>query len=285
MYQSFTREWLDGEIGSLYGPRWKVRCDRFCDQKPASTWPLALSVQAYATPDSKIGHEEVTAVNGFGSRHARLYRYRNHRHAIVPDSIPKVADLLQWIQADLITAPRDPVLRFLTSLAAFMDEYCKSKPELPMVSHPQNGRRHSSPVQQHNLLYQALNVLKLLRCWRSIFQVRLYSESDDDTPMIHSSAISNQILLVIKEGICSAEFTILDIIEKLVYGSKGPGQDNLIPLWACLWSLILTYRDCMVTYKKWSMFYKEAKPDSKTILGMSTLLTEFLSHRVCFSRS
>jgi hypothetical protein len=59
----------------------------------------------------------------------------------------------------------------------------------------------------------------------------------------------SQLLLIIKEGIRAAELTLLDNLEKFVYGSKGPGKNNMIPLWTTLWTLILTYRDCMTTYK------------------------------------
>ena len=67
-----------------------------------------------------------------------------------------------------------------------------------------------------------------------------------------SKAVSSQILHVIKKGIRKEELYVLKCLEKLMYGAKGPGQENMIPLWACLWSLILTYRDCMDIYKLYS---------------------------------
>jgi hypothetical protein len=68
--------------------------------------------------------------------------------------------------------------------------------------------------------------------------------------LLVSKATSRQILMIVKEGIREAESVILKALEKPMYGASGPGQKNMIPLWACLWSLLLTYRDCMVVYKQ-----------------------------------
>jgi hypothetical protein len=64
-------------------------------------------------------------------------------------------------------------------------------------------------------------------------------------------AACSQLLLIIKEGIREAEIEILEGLEPHLQGSKGPGQRNAIPLWACLWSLILMYRDRMAAYNQY----------------------------------
>jgi hypothetical protein len=42
--------------------------------------------------------------------------------------------------------------------------------------------------------------------------------------MFISSAVSSQLLVVIKKGLCAAEVSILEALENLIYGSKGPGE-------------------------------------------------------------
>lgn len=64
-------------------------------------------------------------------------------------------------------------------------------------------------------------------------------------------AACSQLLLIVKEGIREAEVEILEALEPHLYSSKGPGQRNAIPLWACLWSLILMYRDRMAAYNQY----------------------------------
>jgi hypothetical protein len=77
-------------------------------------------------------------------------------------------------------------------------------------------------------------------------------ESEDGDLVYLSRAAQRQICAVAKQGIQEAEFAILSSLEDLVYNSKGPSQINVIPLWACLWSLILMYRDCLAVYQAWS---------------------------------
>jgi hypothetical protein len=96
------------------------------------------------------------------------------------------------------------------------------------------------------MLNSAVTILKLLRCWRNC---KMTTSSSSTNSRHISRTVVSQLLLIIKEGIRAAELTLLDNLEKFVYGSKGPGKNNMIPLWTTLWTLILTYRDCMTTYK------------------------------------
>lgn len=104
---------------------------------------------------------------------------------------------------------------------------------------------------QHDLLSSSIKLLKLVRCWRCTYYD--LSNSDDDNSVLASKAVKNQILLVLKEGMETEERLILKALHKLLYGAKGPGENNMIPLWACMWSLILTYRDCMAVYKQYAI--------------------------------
>jgi hypothetical protein len=45
------------------------------------------------------------------------------------------------------------------------------------------------------------------------------------------------------KGIVDLEVDILSQLQKLMFRSQGPGKDNMLPIWTCLWLLLLTYRD------------------------------------------
>jgi hypothetical protein len=90
----------------------------------------------------------------------------------------------------------------------------------------------------------------LVHVWRS--NKKVVSGNGLFNGCLVSKAASSQILQIVKEGIRETEFMILKALEKPIYGASGPGEKNMIPLWACLWSLMLTYRDCMVVYKLFS---------------------------------
>ena len=91
--------------------------------------------------------------------------------------------------------------------------------------------------------------MSLVHIWRC--RKLVFSSAPHSKQTFLSIAASSQLLLVTKEGIREAERDILDALEPLVNSSKGPGQRNAIPLWACLWSLILMYRDRMAAYNQY----------------------------------
>jgi hypothetical protein len=57
-----------------------------------------------------------------------------------------------------------------------------------------------------------------------------------------SKAVHRQIGVIVSEGIVDLEFDILSQLQSLVFSSKGPGKQNMLPIWTCLWLLMLTYR-------------------------------------------
>ena len=63
-------------------------------------------------------------------------------------------------------------------------------------------------------------------------------------PLQHASkAVHLQIAVVVTQGIVDLEVEILSELQTLVLQpKKGPGRQNMLPLWTCLWLLILTYR-------------------------------------------
>ena len=91
--------------------------------------------------------------------------------------------------------------------------------------------------------------MSLVHCWRC--RKIVSSSASNNTQSFLSLAASSQLSLVIKEGIREAEYEILESIEPHLNSSKGPGQRNAIALWACLWSLILMYRDRMAAYNQY----------------------------------
>jgi hypothetical protein len=36
--------------------------------------------------------------------------------------------------------------------------------------------------------------------------------------------------------------TFLNQFQELIFHRKGPGKENMLPIWTCLWLLMLTYR-------------------------------------------
>jgi hypothetical protein len=63
-----------------------------------------------------------------------------------------------------------------------------------------------------------------------------------------SRAVHQQIGVIVSEGIETLEYDILNQLEELIFHRKGPGKENLLPIWTCLWLLMLTYRRTVVRW-------------------------------------
>lgn len=61
-----------------------------------------------------------------------------------------------------------------------------------------------------------------------------------------SKAVHKQIAVVIASGIESLERDILGQVQDLIFSQKGLGKENEVPIWICLWLLMLTYRRTII---------------------------------------
>lgn len=229
--ESFTREFLQHEIGTYYGLEKRLELGLVHDQHSPYAPTLSVLVREYFAPES----EDKILYSVVATDDKTFENIPSKRYAIVPTSMPSMADLLGWVQMDKSAVQQTPVQRLIIALKDFISQYCEQKPQLPM----------------HDVLQVSVKILNLVHCWRSDKMV--VAGNSELNGQLAPKAISSQILQVIKDGIREAESVILKALEKPIYGASGPGEKNMIPLWACLWSLILTYRDCMVVYKQYSL--------------------------------
>lgn len=58
-----------------------------------------------------------------------------------------------------------------------------------------------------------------------------------------SQAVHTQLAVIVTDGIVDLEIEILSALQKRLFDAKGPGKANMLPMWTCLWLLILTYRN------------------------------------------
>lgn len=86
-------------------------------------------------------------------------------------------------------------------------------------------------------------------------QVRLPGQ---DSHMFAPEAVRKQNLVIATKGIGDLEMDILALLQRLVFDSKGPGQRTMLPLWTCLWLLILIYRRTREILRIWKGFQRLA---------------------------
>jgi len=66
--------------------------------------------------------------------------------------------------------------------------------------------------------------------------------SRDQPHQYASKAVHRQIAVIVTGGIVELEVEVLSRLEKLIFNIKGPGKQNMLPIWTCIWLLMLTYR-------------------------------------------
>jgi hypothetical protein len=98
-------------------------------------------VQDYSPPDS----EDETLYTVFAVDDKTFENIPSERYAIVPQAMPSMEAILNWVKMDLPAIERNPVQRLIIALKDFMSRYCEHVPPLPMVS---VLPRWSAPFQQ-----------------------------------------------------------------------------------------------------------------------------------------
>jgi hypothetical protein len=246
LFESSTQDFLKSEIQTYRGLERKIHLALRFDSEAPTAFSLPITVRDYSNQDSK--KEALYHTMAIDRTHFK--NVPSDRYAIIPGGVPSLNDLLNCFRADVASVGGHSVERLITALNEFMDQYCGNEPQLPLVSLKPSPRVLITIylVRLAEKLSKNLKAIALLAEYKNGF-----TDADKTYSALASKAVSSQILLVIKEGIRKEELLVLKYLEKLMYGAKGPGEENMIPLWACLWSLILTYRDCMNVYNQYSL--------------------------------
>lgn len=101
---------------------------------------------------------------------------------------------------------------------------------------------------QNGLMRQVVRMTCLHGIWCS--DLPRPRDSRQQSHQYASNAVYRQIRVIVAQGIVDAEVEILSLLQKHIFGKKGPGRRNMLPIWTSLWILILTYRRTLFYYDK-----------------------------------
>jgi hypothetical protein len=59
-----------------------------------------------------------------------------------------------------------------------------------------------------------------------------------------------QIAIILSQGIEVLEHDILREFQAIIFHNKGPGKDNMLPIWVGVWILMLTYRRTILHFEQ-----------------------------------
>ena len=95
---------------------------------------------------------------------------------------------------------------------------------------------------------KVLKIIALDRTWRTT--ILIGPVADNASRIRLSKTAVRQIALIAKKGITDTETEVLAFIDKR---NQFFGPDDRMPVWICLWSLILLYRDLLYYYHGFSL--------------------------------
>lgn len=177
-------------------------------------------------------------------------------YAIPLNVLPSLEQIEAWASGVYKTSFENDILHpclgfFRSAFVNFASAYHVSKNDLPQVRLSPftlmgldgSCLENIDWPAQKDLVRKAVRLTTLHGVWRRILV-------EDSTAVKQvSEAVHIQLATIITKGIMDLEIDILSALEKHVLGPKGPGKDNMLPIWTCLWLMILTYRE---TIDAWS---------------------------------
>ena len=132
LFESFTQDFLCNEIGKYYGPERKIRLGLTYDRYSPPAPTLEVIVQDYSPPSSA----DPVLYNVVAVDEKSFENVQSERYAIIPQSMPTLAEILCWVKMTIPAIGGNPVQRLIIALKDFMSQYCEHRPILPMVSPP-----------------------------------------------------------------------------------------------------------------------------------------------------
>ncbi|KAE9377782.1 hypothetical protein N431DRAFT_478944 [Stipitochalara longipes BDJ] len=242
--------WLKEEVPALFGPRKRLNISltTFCDANS-----LVFNTDAGSQIWASGGHDgpwsvakplEIVVqdfIPTAGKEHRHIFERSPYAgsggtttapqcYAIPDDSLPNLETLEAWALETSRHHPRAFVRRFRAPFLSLARRYCECKKPLP--------------------LQDLMRTVVRMTCLHGIWCSDLPRPRDSRQPFHQyaSNAVCRQIRVIVARGIVDTEVEILSLLQKYVFGKKGPGRGNMLPIWTCLWLLILMYRETLFYY-------------------------------------
>lgn len=148
----------------------------------------------------------------------------NYFYAIAEDSLPTLDDLVgMFPKIASVSGPFHGVHRACTAFAA---AYCDFQGTLPL----------------QQMMRKTVRLASLFRIYRRGCNMKFAADDSESTYI--SSWMNFQIRHLVGKGIMELEAEILDDLDRLLH-SEGPGRQNPLATWICLWVLVLVYKEQM----------------------------------------
>ncbi|KAH6718828.1 hypothetical protein BKA61DRAFT_262953 [Leptodontidium sp. MPI-SDFR-AT-0119] len=165
---------------------------------------------------------------------ASISEVPDRRCAIHPRDLPSIRALLRIHSVNKSDAhpTTGPFFGLQKAVRSFAEAYCENPEGLPL----------------RTLLEKSLRIQQLFHIYRFTPLMKSSMQSSEEEML--SSTILAQIRHLLVEELIPLEVQMFSALENLIYDKDGIGKQNPLATWACLWTLIFTYKEHMVFYTK-----------------------------------
>ncbi|KAL5314161.1 hypothetical protein ACEPPN_018585 [Leptodophora sp. 'Broadleaf-Isolate-01'] len=164
---------------------------------------------------------------------ASISEVPDRRCAIYPRDLPSIRALLRIHSVTKSDAhpATGPFSGLQKAVRNFSRAYCGCPKDVPM----------------RTLLQRCLVIQQLFQMYRTIAFIKSSMQSSEKEMV--SVTVFRQIRHLLVEELIPLEVQVFSTLENLIYDKDGIGKQNPLVTWACLWTLIFTYKEHMIFTK------------------------------------
>ncbi|KAG4443427.1 hypothetical protein IFR05_001106 [Cadophora sp. M221] len=162
-----------------------------------------------------------------------IYEEPDRPCAIYPGDLPSIGALLRIhsVTRSGSHPTTGPFAGLQKAVRNFSEAYCGCSKNVPMKA----------------LLQKSLLIQQLFQMYGTMAFIKSSMQSSEKE--VVSATISMQIRHLLLEELIPLEVHVFSALENLIYDKNGIGKQNPLVTWACLWTLIFTYKEHMVFMK------------------------------------
>lgn len=168
------------------------------------------------------------------------------QHRLAANSQPPRNEILQWIETQ-ITGGLDQTHHFAAKLTAFIFLLVNKALPIPLERSTTPLRRSASSNIVFSARYLLRNVCEMT-CWVRLWntETMYYRDANGIQPL--PATTLRELKNLALPWLAEAERLVLESLDDLLARNGGIQDDEMLPVWACLWQLILLYRNLLQAY-------------------------------------
>jgi len=141
---------------------------------------------------------------------------------------------------------------------------CQRQMDFPLAVHQflMKYTCHGMGLPKHGLVANVHRMACFFRVWKTpSFCCQDSTNKDAVLPI----SVQAQLRTIVQRGLHSIEHNVLRELDSMITPMGQPRFHDKLPLWACLWQLILIYRELTAASRAWLSRSEQGRSDQLTV--------------------